>query len=135
MSYYATDEKNSRTWYKSPQEEHVRYLASIIGIEEFPDANHGLYMLRMYSGGSSTYHIHEKESETFYALKGKAHAIVDGISYPMSHGCSLYIKPGERHQIVSDCEGDDVYEMLCIMAPIEQTTPILHGWVPAPEQR
>jgi len=47
------------------------------------------------------YHMHEKEEEAMYVLKGKGKAKIESAEYDLSEGSVIFIPPKMGHQIVN----------------------------------
>ena len=47
-------------------------------------------------------HYHKKKTEFFYCLKGRGKVIIDSKKQTLKSGSSIIIKPGMRHQFISD---------------------------------
>lgn len=47
-------------------------------------------------------HYHKKKTELFYCLKGKGKVIIDSEEQLLKSGSSIIIKPGMKHQFISE---------------------------------
>ena len=76
---------------------------------------HSLFYVVIAQGKSSMPHYHKVSEETYYILKGKGRAVIDGKEATLTAGQACLIMPPEVHQIFND-EKEDL-EFLCISAP------------------
>jgi len=61
---------------------------------------------RMPAHTAETLHYHERARQFFYILKGEARFEIDGKAFTLATGEGVHIRPGQRHRIVNDTEGD-----------------------------
>lgn len=61
----------------------------------------------------SVYHVHDKESETFYILSGRGLFNDNGVTAEVGAGDVTYTGPGEGHSI--EALGDTAIEMIALI--------------------
>jgi len=55
---------------------------------------------------SEQLHFHQYAAQFFFILKGKAEFLLDDEVMVVNEGCGLKIKPGCKHKIMNNTEGD-----------------------------
>jgi len=63
--------------------------------------NHSMALMTLDAGSSSDPHTHIVAEETFYITQGCGQMIVADQKFSVSVGDSIFIQPGERHQLIN----------------------------------
>lgn len=66
-------------------------------------------------GSSSNLHVHKLEEEIWYVVNGRGTAIVGGEEMPIEADVTIYIPPGQEHQLVN--KADETLKVLWIFSP------------------
>lgn len=93
----------------------TRYAKVIFDNKTFSDAPLSMAAFRFEPGQIGPKHVHEKEVEVYYCLKGSGQVIVDGEEFILKEGCTLYIAPGKYHETKNN--GTEDFEFLGIFGP------------------
>jgi mannose-6-phosphate isomerase-like protein (cupin superfamily) len=60
-------------------------------------------------------HVHPAQEELLFFFEGKGEAVIDGRSFPLQAGTTVYVGPGHRHKFVNTGERD--LKMSWVMIP------------------
>lgn len=76
-------------------------------------------------GEKSRQHFHLRTEEVYYILSGSGKIIIDGESYPVRQGHSIFLPVGARHQILNTTDQDLIF--VCADAPVFYVNGVLEG--------
>ena len=91
----------------------VKLKNLISGPEELLDKGRLFSVITLEPGCSIGYHVHEKESELFYILRGSAAYNDNGEEVQVSAGDVTIVEPGKGHGIAN--RSDEVCELVAII--------------------
>ncbi|MGZ5279415.1 MAG: cupin domain-containing protein [Pseudobdellovibrionaceae bacterium] len=77
--------------------------------------NHSMALMALEAGSCSDPHTHIVAEETFYITQGSGQMIVADQKFPVSVGDSIFIQPGERHQLINT--GNERIECVIATSP------------------
>lgn len=66
--------------------------------------------VKVLSGQSISYQLHQSRQEHWIILKGKAEVILDGVTHTLTSGESIFVKSGVKHLI--KCTSDTALELI-----------------------
>ncbi|WP_457555484.1 cupin domain-containing protein [Candidatus Pyrohabitans sp.] len=72
-------------------------------------------ILKISPGSSASVHLHEKEVDSIYILKGRGKAYVNGEWVDIGAGDYIFVPPGEEHGVENT--GDEELILLATHAP------------------
>ena len=61
-------------------------------------------------------HVHPREEELLFFFEGRGEAVIDGRSYPLQAGTTVYVGAGHRHKFVNT-SADAGLKMCWVMIP------------------
>lgn len=94
---------------------YTRYAKIFYDDQVITGAQLSLALFRFEKGQVGPKHVHEKEDEIYYCLRGKGTVTIDDEEYVLEEGCALYIPPKAYHETKNI--GDDDFEFLGIFGP------------------
>jgi quercetin dioxygenase-like cupin family protein len=92
---------------------HVTMTSFISGPEELQNKGRLFSLITLEPGCGIGYHVHEKESELFYLVKGSATYNDGGIESEVSAGDVTIVAPGQGHGISN--HGSEVCELVAVI--------------------
>lgn len=91
----------------------VKLTSLISGPEELLDKGRLFSVITLEPGCGIGYHVHEKESELFYFVKGAATYNDGGEEVPVSAGDVAIVEPGKGHGITNHT--DETCEFVAVI--------------------
>ena len=88
-------------------------LTSFASSEELYNKGRLFANITLKPGCSIGYHVHEKDSELFYLIKGEAIYNDNGEEYPVSAGDVMICPAGTGHAITN--KGEEVVELCAVI--------------------
>ena len=67
------------------------------------------------ASGDGPYHYHTESESVYVIIQGRGRVRVDGREFEVDRGDAVYIKPGERHDIVNI--GEDELRVIEVQSP------------------
>lgn len=61
-------------------------------------------LARLLPGEAHLLHYHERETEIYYVVQGRAKITIDGEKIDAMPGMAIYMEPGTRHKVVNNGE-------------------------------
>lgn len=107
-------EKAKLTEHKAP-EPYTRYAKIFFDNVTIPGAHMSLGLFRFEPGQIGPEHVHDKEVEVYYCLKGKGSVTFNDEEFILEPNSALYIPPKVYHKTKNI--GDEDFEFLGIFAP------------------
>ena len=89
---------------------HITHIATT---EELYEKGRLLGNITLNPGGGNGFHVHEKDSELFYLIKGEAIYNDNGEEYPVSAGDVMICPAGTGHAITN--KGEEVVELCAVI--------------------
>lgn len=80
-----------------------------------PGAPLSMASFRFEPGQYGPKHVHEKEVEVYYGLRGEGLVVIDDTEYTLRPDTLLYIRPGAYHETKNT--GEEDFEFLAVFAP------------------
>jgi mannose-6-phosphate isomerase-like protein (cupin superfamily) len=78
----------------------------------------------IYPESKTDYHSHDR-SELIVVVSGRGKSICDGKEIRVQADMALWIKPGEKHQLIND--GDDMLKLYTLFTPAYSARDLLSG--------
>lgn len=78
--------------------------------------SHSLAQIVLAPGAASRAHYHPIAEETYHILSGAGEIEIDGVRTAVRPGDSIYIAPGEVHQIANTGADELVFLAICVPA-------------------
>jgi quercetin dioxygenase-like cupin family protein len=82
----------------------------IFDSDDFIQSGHLLQVVTIPPRTKQRIHFHNKQTEVFYVLKGKALLTINEVEYPTKEGDSFICSPGDKHNLWN--KSDEKYEIL-----------------------
>lgn len=78
----------------------------------------------IYPGSETDYHAHDRP-ELIVVVSGRGKSVCDGKEIRVQSDMALWIKPGEKHQLVND--GDEMLKLYTFFTPAYSARDLLSG--------
>lgn len=98
------------------QTAHGETIFETVGHQGGGTTSHSVAQIVLPPACASRRHYHPSAEETYYILSGEGEVEVDGERRRVAQGDSLYIRPGEAHQIANTGASDLIFIAICVPA-------------------